>query len=266
MALKSSFVRMYTFNQERSCYEEEIAMFLWIVAVLCAFFVKGLCGFANTLVFSTILSFGSNHINITPVELLLGYPANLVITWKERKNINWRICVPLAMLVLLGNIPGIALLKYTDAGLIKLLFGVVIIIVGCEMLLREISQKKSKPSKILLALIGILSGVLCGLFGIGALLAAYIGRVTDDSKAFKANICTVFIVENTFRIVLYGVMGILTWEILCRVAMLIPFMLIGLFAGMRSGRLLNEKIVKKIVIIMLIISGVALIVNNMKFL
>ncbi len=53
-------------------------MIYWIMAAFCAFFIKGLCAFANTLVFTTILSFGNNNINITPVELLLGYPSNLI--------------------------------------------------------------------------------------------------------------------------------------------------------------------------------------------
>ena len=64
---------------------------MWMMAALCAFFVKGLCGFANTLVFSAILSFGSANINITPVELLLGFPTNLILAWKERKSIQWNL-------------------------------------------------------------------------------------------------------------------------------------------------------------------------------
>ncbi len=238
-------------------------MLLWMLATLCAFFVKGLCGFANTLVFSTILSFGANNINISPVELILGYPANLVITWKERKNIKWKVCLPLAVLVLLGNIPGILLLKNTDAGAIKVVFGFVIIAVGCEMLLRDMQQKKFKQSKTVLAVIGILSGVLCGLYGIGALLAAYIGRVTDNSQEFKANICMVFIVENTFRIIVYSGIGIINIEVLCQAVMLFPLMLLGLLIGIKSGKVLNERVVKKIVIVMLMISGAALILNNM---
>lgn len=240
-------------------------MTLWIIATLCAFFVKGLCGFANTLVFSTILSFGTNNINISPVELILGYPANLVITWKERKNIKWKVCIPLAILVLIGNIPGIVLLKNTDAGAIKILFGIVIIAIGCEMLLRDLQKKKFKQSKVVLAIIGIVSGVLCGLYGIGALLAAYIGRVTDNSQEFKANICVVFIAENTFRLIVYSSMGIINLEVFKQVLILIPFMLLGLLIGIKSGKLLNEMLVKKIVIVMLIISGVALIINNMNF-
>ena len=66
-------------------------MFLWILAAFCAFFVKGLCGFANTLVFDTILGFGVNNVNISPVELILGYPANITLVYKNRKHINKNI-------------------------------------------------------------------------------------------------------------------------------------------------------------------------------
>lgn len=235
---------------------------IWMmIATICAYFVKGLCGFANTLVFSTILSFGVDNINISPIELLLGYPSNVIISWKERKSVNWRVCLPLAALVLLGNIPGILLLKNVDTQLTKIIFGFVIIGIGIEMLLRE-KSKKAKESRVLLIIIGMISGILCGLYGIGALLAAYVGRVTDNSQSFKANICMVFIVENTFRIIMYLATGIITLQSFKQALMLIPFMLLGLFVGMKSSSVLDEKLVKKIVIIMLIISGAALVVQN----
>lgn len=243
-------------------------MFLFIIATLFAYFIKGLCGFANTLVFSTILSFGMNNINISPMELLLGYPSNVIIAWKERRSVNWKVCLPLAALVLAGNIPGIFLLKNADTQSIKIFFGVVIIGIGLEMLSRDLPIGKKKQaasragSKIGLAVIGLISGLLCGLYGIGALLAAYIGRVTEDSSSFKGNLCVVFIVENTFRIILYIATGIITLETAKSAALLLPAMAVGLFIGMKSGRFLNEKIIKKLVIIMLILSGAALIINN----
>ncbi len=238
-------------------------MIWWIIATICAFFVKGLCGFANTLVFTTILSFGNNNINISPVELLLGYPTNVVLAWKERKFIKWNICLPLAAMVIIGSVPGVLFLKNIDTGMIKILFGIVIVVIALEMLLRELRPGKVKQSKAVLTIIGLLSGVLCGLYGIGALLGAYVNRVTDDSRAFKANICVVFFVENTFRIILYSIWGIITLDILKQVAILIPFVFIGLVLGMWSGKILNEKVVKKIVIVMLMISGAALIMNSL---
>ena len=238
-------------------------MIFWMIATLLAFYVKGLCGFANTLVFTSILTFGTANINISPVELILGYPTNLIISIKERKKITPRIVIPLAIMVIIGSLGGALFLKNADTTLIKIIFGVLVILVGIEMLLRELSQKKAKNSKVLLTIIGILSGFLCGLYGVGALLGAYIGRTTDDLKSFKANICTVFIIENTFRIILYLFYGIITMESIKRALILSPFMLIGLGAGMLSAGRISERIVKKIVIILLIVSGIALILANL---
>lgn len=238
-------------------------MFWWIIATICAFFVKGLCGFANTLVFTTILSFGNSNVNISPVELILGYPTNIILAWKERKSVKWSICVPLALLVVVGSVPGALFLKNADTGIIKMIFGIIIVFIGLEMLLRDFQIKKIKQSKIILGIIGVLSGLLCGLYGVGALLGAYVNRVTDNSSSFKANICVVFLVENTFRIILYGLWGIVTFEIFKQAVILMPLMLIGLVLGMLSGKYLDEKVIKKLVIIMLIVSGIALILNNL---
>ena len=238
-------------------------MLWWIIATVCAFFIKGLCGFANTLVFTSILSFGNNNINISPVELILGYPTNIILAWKERKSIRWEICIPLAILVIIGSIPGVLFLKNADTSSIKVFFGVIIIAIGFEMLLREFQTKKMKQSKIVLAIIGILSGLLCGLYGIGALLGAYVNRVTSDSSSFKANICIVFLIENTFRIFLYGLWGFITFDIIKQAFILFPIMLLGLFLGMLSGKFLDETLIKKLVILLLIISGIALIITNL---
>ncbi len=239
-------------------------MWLWIIASLAAFFVKGLCGFANTLVFTSILGFGANNVAISPVELLLGYPTNLILTWRNRKQLNKYVFVPLAVLVLIGSIPGALLLKSVDARYIKIVFGIVVVLLGVEMYIREKQAKHMKESRLILGFIGILSGVLCGLFGVGALLAAYVGRVTKTSDEFKANISAVFIVDNTFRIILYSVLGIISFDTIKQVLILMPFVLTGLFAGIKSGKVLDEKVVKRLVIVLLIISGFALIFMNIK--
>ena len=242
-------------------------MWLWIIATLVAFFIKGLCGFANTLVFTSILGFGASNVNISPVELVLGYPTNFILTIRNRKQLNPRIYIPLAVLVLLGSIPGAFILKNVNAQYIKIVFGVVVVLIGLEMLVRESGKLnvKFRDSKIVLTMIGILSGVICGMFGVGALLAAYVGRVTGTSDEFKVNISAVFIVENTFRIILYSIIGVITLSSVKQSVMMMPFMLIGLFAGIKSGQILDEKIIKKLVIILLIISGIVLIAKNITF-
>jgi len=236
-------------------------MLWWIIAALAAFFVKGLCGFANTLVFTTILSFGQNNLAISPVELLLGYPTNAILAWKERRAIDWKLCLPLCAMVLAGCLPGAFLLKNVDARAIKIFFGVVIVLIALEMLLRKGST--GKQNRWVMLIIGVLSGMLCGLFGVGALLGAYLSRVTDDTHAFKGNMCIVFFVENTFRLILYIASGIITLGTLQQALWLGPVMLVSLWLGMKAGHVLNEKTAKKIVLVMLIISGIALIINSL---
>ena len=202
-------------------------MILWIIATLCAFFIKGLCGFANTLVFTSILGFGVANVNISPVELLLGYPTNLILTWKNRNKLERKVYIPLALLVLGGSIPGAILLKSVDVRHLKVFFGIVVILIAVEMFFREYQRTNAKDSNLLLGIIGLMSGILCGLFGIGALL------------------------------------GVFTLNSLKQTVILIPFMIIGLFAGMESSKVLDESVVKKIVIVLLVISGLFLVGMNL---
>lgn len=237
---------------------------LWIAATLAAYYVKGLCGFANTLVFTTMLSYGVSNAGISPVELLLSYPANLAMTWKNRKFLLPRVYIPLSLLVLAGSVPGALLLKNVDAGMVKIIFGAAVVFIGLEMLLDEYRKgAKRRLPPVLLGVIGIAAGLLCGLFGVGALLAAYVSRVTEGGDAFKANISAVFIADNTFRIVLYSVLGLLTFDTVKFVLTLLPFALLGLFAGMRCSSRMDEKLVRKITSVLLILSGISLILKNL---
>ena len=99
-------------------------MLLWIAAAFLSFYIKGICGFANTLVFTAMLSFTNSNALISPVSLMLGYPTNAIIAFKERKYIDWKVCILLSALVIAGSIPGTFFLKNADAGIIKQLFGV----------------------------------------------------------------------------------------------------------------------------------------------
>ena len=171
--------------------------------------------------------------------------------------------MPLAVLVLAGSIPGAFLLKNVDARAIKLVFGVVVIALGAEMLSREYSNKRMRSSRLVLMIIGVAAGVLCGMFGVGALLAAYVNRVTEDGSSFKANISAVFIVDNIFRMILYTALGLLTPDTVRFALLLIPFALLGLFVGMKCSNHMDEKLVKKITSVLLILSGISLILKNL---
>lgn len=242
-------------------------MIYWILATLTAFFVKGLCGFANSLIFSSVLSFGITNANISPVEVVLGYPSNLILAFKKRKFLKVRIFLLPALFILAGSLPGAFVLKYVNADAVKFIFGLVVVGMGIQMWIQETRTAKKetssakKVSPVFMILIGLSAGLLCGMFGVGALMAAYLTKVCPDNDTFKANISAVFVVENTFRICLYIALGLIHLDTLIQVVCLWPVMLFALFLGMKCSDRLNEKTGRKIVIILLIISGIFLLLR-----
>lgn len=230
-------------------------------AVVVSYFFKGLCGFGNTLIFSSIMSFFANTVSITPVESVLCLPSTSFIAWKNRKDLHWNIILPVAAIMVAGCIPGILVLKNSSPVALKIVFGIIVIALGVEMLLRERSGKK-KGSKLVLALIGLLAGVMSGLFGVGALMTAYMSRTTETAGEFRGNICMVFLINDLTRLVLYIATGVLNAQILFTVLKLAPFMVLGLAAGNMLADKINEKAVKTAITVLLILSGVSLVLTN----
>lgn len=237
----------------------------WFLAMVTflVFIIKGMAGFANSLFFGAVLAQRIDNIMISPMDLLLSLPSNAIFTWKERKLLKRNVWLPLSVLVLLGSIPGVFFLKIGDARNIKIMFGFLVVFVALEMFFRERSTKVHTSSKSLLVIIGLISGICCGLYGIGAVLAAYVSRTTTNMKEFKSNICFVFTVENIFRVFLYTATGIITWDIFLTTLSVVPFMLAGLFVGMKLADKVEEKTVKNTIILLLILSGVYLIITNL---
>ena len=238
-------------------------LLIQFLTVILAYFVKGICGFANTLVLTNILSFHQDNASITPMDILLGYPANIFLAWRNRKIISFKDVLPLAAVSVLGMIPGAFLLKYVDPRSLKVVFGLLVIVMSIEALLRKKISKKRKPHKAVMAVIGLCSGLLSGLFGIGALLAAYMSRITDDADQFRGSLCAVFLIMDTFRIVSYATLGLFTSQILLTVLKLLPAMVAGMFLGVLASKKIDNALAIRLVNILLLVSGAALVIANL---
>ena len=103
-----------------------------------AYFVKGLCGFANTLVFSSILSFWQDNIYITPIDLPLSLISNLLLVFHDHKALSVKIWGSGAFFMILGIIWHILLSG--DPALIKIILGFLTMGLALQMLLKKNPQ------------------------------------------------------------------------------------------------------------------------------
>ena len=237
---------------------------LWMLAVLVGYFIKGVAGIGNTLVVTSAMSYTRTNAEITPVELLLCVPTNLAVTWVYRKHINWKLAIAPLCMVLAGDFLGVLLLKNVDVTAMKMIFGVVLMLLSVEQLWRELRGKPTRAAHPALMLaLGISAGVPCGMFGVGALLAAYLSRVTTDDATYKGTMSIIFTIENFFRVIAYSATGLLTAISLTRAAILLPFMGAGLFLGIRLSNRLNARTMRLIIGAMLLLSGLPLLLTAM---
>lgn len=233
------------------------------ISALFAYFIKGITGFGNTLVIGTLFSFVVSNRITTPVDLVVGIPTNIFIVWRERKNISLKIVIPLSFMLLAGIIPGTMLLKLGNDWVLKAILGIVVIGLALEMLTRKQSnQTKKKTHPVILTVIGVLSGILAGMYGIGALLVAYVSRTTDNRSQFRANICFVFLIDNIFRFFLYLYTGLLNKQVILMALFLSPAVILGMFLGVKVDKKMKEASVRRAVVALLMISGLVLFLKS----
>lgn len=238
-------------------------VWLWL-ATLLSFFVKGVCGFANTLVFTTLMSFRSSIVQIAPMMLPLNFPSNLIMIWDGRKGIDWKICGPLCAMVIVGVIPGTFFFSNMDTRLLEVIFGIVVVLISLEMLLNR-RKAKAAIRKIdwKMSLLGVVAGFACGFCNTGVLVGTYLSKVTDDTRAFKANANIVYTLSDIIRLVMFISLGVFNRKVLWETLMIFPIAMLGLWLGMKSSRVINETIAKKVVLVMLVFSGLGLVINNL---
>ena len=237
-------------------------MILWMLAAFVGYFVKGVAGIGNTLVVTSAMAYTRTNAEITPVELLLCVPTNLAVTWVYRRHIDWKLAIAPLCMVIAGDALGVLLLKNVDVTVMKAIFGVVLILLSVEQLWREFRGNPTRAGHpVRMTALGVSAGVLCGMFGVGALLAAYLSRVTEDDATYKGTMSIIFTIENWFRVIAYSAAGLLTAVSLTRAAMLLPFMAVGLFLGIRLSGRLNARTMRIIIGVMLLLSGLPLLLT-----
>ena len=243
---------------------ENIFLFL---AVFLAFFVKAITGFGNTLVMGSLFSFVVPNTITTPVDLLMSIPTNGYIAWRERRAILLKKAIPLSLLMMIGLIPGALFLRMGEDWLLRALLGLVIVGMALQIAgeKRREGTHQEKHKNLALILTGLFSGLLAGLFGIGALVAIYFSKRAENKQQLRSNTCFVFFVENIFRIILYFITGILNRQIFLITLALAPAVILGMVVGRNVDKYIDDEKMKRGVIVLLIISGATLFIRNAFF-
>jgi len=236
-----------------------VVLGLFLFAAFAGGFASGLAGFAMGFVVSGIWL----HI-LTPVQtttLVVGYG---LLTqgygvWKLRKSLNWRMIAPFIIGGMFGVPLGTMLLTYLSPAYLRSGVVVLLVVYGiyglAQPVLRPVSDKTAADAGI-----GLVNGMLAGLTGLpGFIITIWCqlrGWTKDVQRAVFQPVMLAAIVANVISL---GVAGAITTDILRLYLLGVPAMVAGLWAGFMLYGKLDDAAFRKVVLVLLLISGLSLI-------
>ena len=233
---------------------------LFLLTTFVGGIVTGLAGFAMGLVVSGVWL----HI-LTPAQtaaLIVGYGllTQSYNIWKLRHALRWRTVAPFIIGGVVGVPIGAVLLTHIDPSYVRTGIGVLLIAYSTYFLVRP----HFKPMHAGIAAdvgIGVLNGVLGGLTGLAGPFITIWCQLRGFSKdQQRAVFQPVILAAFALTAISLTVAGTVTADLVRIYLYGLPPLAAGLWLGLKLYGHLNEDTFRKVILVLLLFSGVVLIV------
>lgn len=216
----------------------------WLIASVVVFvagYVRATIGFGSGLVMVGLLTLLFPIKLVVPTVLLLDVLGSILLGGYDFRVIEWRELKWLVPGSVLGLAAGAWLLSVTPAQHLTLLLGVFLL--GYVVYAVRVDPSRFPTiARWWGAPLGIFGGVVGSLYGGGGPpIVAYFQMRKLDKRRFRATFQAVALADNTLRIVLYLLLGLLAAPLWGAFAVLAPAMLLGLFLGNRLHFRISER-------------------------
>ena len=238
----------------------DLAIFL--SGAFLAAFVTGLAGFAFGMVATAIwlhaLTPGQAVVLIAAYVLIVqGYAV-----WKLRRALNFNRLLPFIVGSAVGIPAGIFVLNWATPSHLRNAVGVLLILFSLYNLARPKLPEMKQAGAALDSGVGVVNGILGGSTGLGGILptiwCGLRGWPKDEQRAvFQPTAVATFLM-----IILWlGGAGAITMDILQLFVIGLPALLAGTWLGWKLYGKLDEAAFRKVVLVLVLVSGVTLVVT-----
>jgi len=232
---------------------------LFLGGTFAAALVAGLGGFAFAIVAAAMWLYILTPLQTATLIMGLGLVVQGYSVWKLRHAIDGRRLAPLLIGTAFGVPPGVFVLAHADPRYLRLGIGVVLVLFSLYGLFRpSLRPIKAAPLSGDLGA-GFLNGVLGGATGLAGVIAVIWcqlrGWAKDQQRAvFQPAAVATFALSAA----LLGGQGSISNEVVPLFLAALPILLAGTWLGLKFYGRLDEAQFRKIVLILLLASGVAL--------
>jgi uncharacterized protein len=238
-----------------------INLAIYLTATFAAALVTGVAGFAFGLVAAAVWLHILTPIQTATLIIAFGLVVQGISVWKLRHALRWRRLWPFLLGAALGVPLGVAILDWSLPEHVRITVGAVLVLYSVYSLARPAMKPVKRGGAMADAGVGFLNGILGGLTGLAGILTTIWcgirGWPKDEQRAvFQPIGVAIFIMSGLWL----GVSGAISLDTVWFFVIGLPVLLAGTWLGLKLYGHLDEAGFRKVVLILLLISGIALIV------
>jgi uncharacterized membrane protein YfcA len=226
-----------------------------------AYVIFGITGFGTALIAAPVLAQVMPVASIVPMLALLDCTAAIINGVKLNDKIAKREMIWLVPLLIGGSLLGGYLLLVIPPRPMMLALG--LFVVGYAIWSLASPSFKGRLSQLWVVPFGAIGGVFSAMFGSGGFIyAIYLSRRLEDKDAVRATVSVLIALAAFTRLVIFAVAGLYTTlELPLLALLLVPAMLIGLYAGHRITLRMSREQFIRVLSVVLIVTGATLVVR-----
>jgi uncharacterized protein len=236
-----------------------MALGLFLLATFIGGLTSGLSGFAMGVVLSGMWSHILTPSQTTTLIVGCGLVTQTYAIWKLRHALSWRTVAPFIIGGAIGAPIGVMLLTYVNPAFLRTGLGALLVLYSSYSL----AQPAFKPLKLGVPgdiMVGVINGLLGGLTGLTGIIVTIWCQLRGWPKDVQR---TVFQPVNLANIVLSAVSLSIAGTVTVATAELyllgLPLLLAGLWSGFKLYGKLDDAAFRKVILLLLLASGLTLI-------
>ena len=234
---------------------------LFVVATFAGAFVAGLSGFAFGLVAASIWLYILTPLQTATLIIAFGLLVQGYAVWKLRTSLDWTKLWPFVLGAALGVPVGVSILTWANPAHVRAGVGAFLVLYSLYALLRPAIAPIKAGDAVADAGAGFLNGMLGGITGLAGILVTIWCGLRGWPKDVQRTVFQPVAVATFLMSALWiGAKGAITPDTIKLFLVGLPALLAGTWLGLKLFGRLNEAAFRKVVLVLLLASGVFLII------
>jgi uncharacterized protein len=234
---------------------------IFLLATFAGALVAGLSGFAFGLVAASIWLYVLSPLQTATLIIAFGLIVQGFAVWKLRRALDWKKLWPFVAGAALGVPVGVTILTWANPAHARMGVGAFLVLYSLYALFRPAINPVKAGGAAVDAGVGFLNGVLGGITGLAGILVTIWCGLRGWPKDVQRTVFQPVAVATFLMSALWiGARGAITADTIKLFLVGLPALLAGTWLGLKLFGRLDEAMFRKVVLVLLLASGVVLIV------